>query len=75
MKLLRKQTPTIIVGTPGRILALGNAKVLNLQEIKHFIMDECDKLLETVDMRSDVQHIFRMTKHDKQVMLFSATMS
>ena len=27
------------------------------------------------DMRSDVQEIFRMTPHEKQVMMFSATLS
>ena len=27
------------------------------------------------DMRSDVQAIFKMTPHDKQVMMFSATLS
>lgn len=27
------------------------------------------------DMRSDVQEIFRLTPHEKQVMMFSATLS
>lgn len=27
------------------------------------------------DMRKDVQDIFKMTPHDKQVMMFSATLS
>lgn len=27
------------------------------------------------DMRRDVQEIFKMTPHDKQVMMFSATLS
>ena len=29
----------------------------------------------TADMRRDVQEIFKMTPHDKQVMMFSATLS
>lgn len=29
----------------------------------------------SVDMRRDVQEIFKMTPHDKQVMMFSATLS
>ncbi len=29
----------------------------------------------TLDMRADVQEIFKMTPHDKQVMMFSATLS
>ena len=29
----------------------------------------------TIDMRKDVQEIFKFTPHDKQVMMFSATLS
>lgn len=32
-------------------------------------------MLEQIDMRADVQEIFKMTPHDKQVMMFSATLS
>lgn len=70
-----KTPPTIIVGTPGRILALARKGNLKLENIKHFVMDECDKMLDQLDMRSDVQHIFRLTPHNKQVMMFSATMN
>ena len=56
-----------MVGTPGRILALTRDRTLNLKNIKHFILDECDKMLEQLDMRRDVQDIFRMTPHEKQV--------
>lgn len=45
-KVLRQATPHIVVGTPGRILALIRSKKLNLRNIKHFILDECDKMLE-----------------------------
>ena len=38
--------PHIVVGTPGRILALVRSKKLNLKHLKHFILDECDKMLE-----------------------------
>lgn len=74
-ELLKKDCPHIVVGTPGRILALTRNKTLNLRHIKHFILDECDKMLEQLDMRRDVQEIFRMTPHEKQVMMFSATLS
>ena len=39
------------------------------------MLDECDKMLEALDMRSDIQEIFKKTPHDKQVMMFSATLS
>jgi ATP-dependent RNA helicase UAP56/SUB2 len=32
-------------------------------------------MLESLDMRRDVQNIFKMTPHEKQVMMFSATLS
>merc|ERR1712060_976393 len=37
--------------------------------------DECDKCLDKIDMRKDVQQIFIETPKKKQVMMFSATMS
>lgn len=43
---LKSINPHIVVGTPGRILALIRNKKLNLKNIKHFILDECDKMLE-----------------------------
>jgi len=55
-------------------LALARSKVLNLKHIKFFILDECDKMIGDLDMRRDVQEIFRMTPHEKQVMMFSATL-
>jgi len=72
---LKTDCPHIVVGTPGRILALAREKSLNLKHIKHFVLDECDKMLEQLDMRRDVQEIFRMTPVEKQVMMFSATLS
>jgi ATP-dependent RNA helicase UAP56/SUB2 len=74
-EILRNDQPHIVVGTPGRILALAKEKTLKLGNIQHFVLDECDRVLEALDMRRDVQEIFRMTPHEKQVMLFSATLS
>jgi superfamily II DNA/RNA helicase len=72
---LKKDPPHIVIGTPGRILALANEKALDLKKIKFFVLDECDSLIEPVDMRADVQKIFRLTPHSKQVMMFSATLN
>jgi len=74
---LRDKTrcPHIVVATPGRLNALTRDKVLDAKNVKHFILDECDKMLEQLDMRRDVQEIFRATPHHKQVMMFSATLA
>jgi len=74
-QVLKNNCPHIVVGTPGRILALVKSKRLPLKNLKHFVLDECDKMLEQLDMRRDVQEIFRATPHEKQVMMFSATLS
>ncbi|KAL3319933.1 Spliceosome RNA helicase ddx39b [Cichlidogyrus casuarinus] len=75
IETLEKSPCHIVVGTPGRLLDLIRNKALNLKTIKHFVLDECDKMLDTLDMRRDVQEIYRQTPHQKQVMMFSATMS
>lgn len=72
---LKNDCPHIVVGTPGRVLALIKDKTLSLKKVKHFVLDECDKMLESLDMRRDVQEIFRATPHDKQTMMFTATLS
>lgn len=72
---LKTEKPNIVVGTPGRILALLRDRILDLGKCKHFVLDECDKMLEALDMRRDVQDIFKKTPHEKQVMMFSATLS
>ncbi|KAH7969032.1 ATP-dependent RNA helicase DDX39A [Rhipicephalus sanguineus] len=74
-KALAGSCPHIVVGTPGRVLALVRSRKLQLRHVKHFVLDECDKVLEQLDMRRDVQEIFRATPHEKQVMMFSATLS
>ena len=45
---LKNNPPHILVGTPGRILGLLREKTLKLDKVKHFVMDECDKMLEAV---------------------------
>jgi superfamily II DNA/RNA helicase len=40
--------PHIIVGTPGRVLALTNKSDLDLSNLQIFVLDECDKMLEEV---------------------------
>jgi ATP-dependent RNA helicase UAP56/SUB2 len=72
---LKNQIPNIVVGTPGRILDLISNKILDVSKVKHFILDECDKMLEQLDMRKTIQQIFKSTPRDKQVMMFSATLS
>jgi len=72
---LKKETPAIVIGTPGRMKQLVNEGDMKLDGLEHFILDECDKCLEKPDMRGDIQEIFIKTPKKKQVMMFSATLA
>lgn len=74
--MIKDDCPSILIGTPGRVLHLINDGALKLDGLKRFILDECDNILEGgLDMRRQVQQIFKKTPQDKQVMLYSATIS
>lgn len=72
---LKSEVPNIIVGSPGRIYQLVNEKNLNLEKVKHFVLDECDHILTSTSMRKTVQDIFKHTPKEKQVMMFTATLN
>merc|ERR1712078_974740 len=74
-EMLKDDCPHILIGTPGRVLALVRDKDLKLDKVSQFVLDECDKCLDKLDMRKDIQQIFIETPKKKQVMMFSATMS
>ena len=46
VKILEKETPHIIVATPGRLLILLEKGCLKMDNVKHFVVDDCDKILD-----------------------------
>ena len=54
-RILKDEPPHIVVGTPGRVLQLVREKDLVTKSVKHFILDECDKMLEQLGTR-DAAH-------------------
>ena len=46
-----KTHPHIIVSTPGRMAALLRDGHIRLGTIRHFVLDECDKMLEAIGKR------------------------
>ncbi len=63
----------ILVATPGRLNDLINQKHINLKDLKIFILDEADRMLD-MGFINDVKKIIAKTPVDKQTLLFSATM-
>merc|ERR1712087_707429 len=74
-EMLKSSCPHVLIGTPGRVLALTRDKDLKLDKLTQFVLDECDKCVDKLDMRKDIQQIFIETPKKKQVMMFSATMT
>ncbi|PKM71020.1 MAG: DEAD/DEAH box helicase [Firmicutes bacterium HGW-Firmicutes-17] len=63
----------ILVATPGRLLDLINQKYIKLGQIKSFVLDEADMMLD-MGMLQDVRKIIKHMPVERQNMLFSATM-
>ncbi|WP_026393294.1 DEAD/DEAH box helicase [Acetobacterium malicum] len=63
----------ILVATPGRLLDLINQKYIKLGQIKSFVLDEADMMLD-MGMLQDVRKIIKHMPAERQNMLFSATM-
>ena len=63
----------IIVATPGRLLDLINQGFIKLDQVKHFVLDEADLMLD-MGMIDDVKKIVKFVPKKRQTMFFSATM-
>lgn len=62
----------IIVGTPGRVIDLIDRRVIKLNELKIFVLDEADEMLK-MGFKEDIELILSNVDHETQTLLFSAT--
>merc|ERR1719403_702653 len=63
----------IVVGTPGRVFDMISRKVLRVNDIKQFVLDEADEMLSR-GFKDQIYDIFRTLPGNIQVVLLSATM-
>ena len=63
----------IVVGTPGRLIDLMMRGNLKLGSVRILVLDEADEMLD-LGFLPDVEKLIAATPHDRQTMLFSATM-
>jgi ATP-dependent RNA helicase RhlE len=63
----------ILVATPGRLLDLVRQQHVKLDQVRHFVLDEADRMLDMGFIR-DVREIVAMLPRKRQSQLFSATM-
>lgn len=69
-----KEKPHIIIGSSGRILELIKKKKITAHTIKTIIIDEADKLMDDNNVE-DVKAVIKSTLKERQLMMFSATIS
>ena len=69
-----RKNPSIIIGTPGRIIDLMERGELDLSRLKFLVLDEADVMLD-LGFIEDIERIISESPINKQSMLFSATIS
>jgi ATP-dependent RNA helicase DeaD len=63
----------ILVATPGRLIDLLYNSPLRLAEVRYFVLDEADEMLNQ-GFLPDIEFVFSCMVHEHHTMLFSATM-
>ncbi len=63
----------ILIATPGRLLDLMNQGFINLKDIKFFVLDEADRMLD-MGFIHDIRKIIAKLPARRQSLFFSATM-
>jgi len=63
----------IIVATPGKFISHLNMGYVQLDKIKHLILDEADRMLD-MGFIDDIMKIINELPKDRQTLMFSATM-
>jgi superfamily II DNA/RNA helicase len=63
----------ILIATPGRLQDLADRKLVKLDGVKIFVLDEADRMLD-MGFQPQVDRIVRLLPKDRQTMFFSATL-
>ncbi len=66
--------PALVVATPGRLLDLLQQKLVKLDVVSEFVLDEADRMLD-MGFVHDVRRIVAMLPNKRQTLFFSATMA
>lgn len=68
-----KKGTDIIIATPGKLMSHLNLGYVNLKHLRHFILDEADRMLD-MGFYEDIMRIASYLPDKKQTLMFSATM-
>jgi ATP-dependent RNA helicase RhlE len=64
----------LLIATPGRLLDLAGSGAADLGSVRHFVLDEADRMLDMGFIR-DIRRISALVPPSRQNLLFSATYS
>jgi len=62
----------ILVATPGRLLDLANRGLADLSQVRYFVLDEADRMLD-MGFIHDIRRVMQLLPPERQNLLFSAT--
>lgn len=68
-----KKGAQILVATPGRLLDLMDQGIISLNDIKLFVLDEADRMLD-MGFIHDIKKLVKLLPKQRQTLFFSATM-
>jgi ATP-dependent RNA helicase RhlE len=63
----------VLVATPGRLLDLMDQGYISLSDVKYFVLDEADRMLD-MGFIHDIKKLLKVLPRDRQSLFFSATM-
>lgn len=68
-----KRGVDIVIATPGRLLDLIKQKIIKIDQVEVFILDEADRMLD-MGFLFDMKRVIALLPAKKQTLFFSATM-
>lgn len=68
-----RNKPSVIIGTPGRIIDHLNRGTLSFGAVKYLVLDEADEMLK-MGFQEDMEFILSKVPDSRQTALFSATL-
>jgi len=63
----------VVIATPGRLLSHLNLYEIDFTQVKYFILDEADRMLD-MGFFDDIMQVVKRLPKDRQTIMFSATM-
>lgn len=68
-----RKAPEVLIATPGRLIDLMNQGIVHLRDIRYFVLDEADRMLD-MGFIHDIRKVIGELPAKRQSLFFSATL-